>query len=87
MFLSKVWNIEEASGRGSKVENTVLVERILRGSDSHLQHHTFVLVCLHLLIEGLLNETLLGQLLISSMIQYISHLVVIISKCLLLTNQ
>ena len=87
MFLSKVWNIEEASGCGSKVKNAVLVERILSGSDSHLQHHALVLVCLHLLIEGLLNETLLGQLLISSMIQYISHLVVIISKCLLLTNQ
>jgi hypothetical protein len=46
-----------------------------------------VLVCLNLLIESFLDETLLGQLLISCMIQYISHLVVIIGKSLLFTNQ
>ena len=45
------------------------------------------MVCLHLLIKSFLNQTLLGQLLICCMIQYMSHLLVIISKSLLFTNQ
>ena len=46
-----------------------------------------MLVRLNLLIKSLLDKSLLGQLFISSMVQYISHLVVIICESLLFSNQ
>lgn len=85
--MGEVTGMVKSGGGGGKVKNAVFVEGEFGRSNAHLKHHALLVIRLHLLIERLLDETLLGQFLTRGVIDNVSHLVVVISQGLLFTDQ